>query len=49
MRFELLSGPVQGFQMSDVKALKRDLMVNQSYDKSIRPVFNQSVAVEVSM
>ena len=39
---------VNGYTISDVKTLKHKLFTDANYDKSMRPIFNQSNAIEVS-
>ena len=36
-----------GYTLSDVQNLKKDLITDRNYDKSMRPIFNQSKAIEV--
>ena len=45
----LLVGLVNGYTLDDVQTLKQKLFTNSSYDKSMRPIFNQSTAIEVSV
>ena len=43
-----LIAAVRGQELKDVKLLKNQLFENNSYDKFIRPVLNQSKIIEVS-
>ena len=44
-----LFGLVNGYTLDDVQTLKQKLFTNSSYDKSMRPIYNQSTAIEVSV
>ena len=36
------------YSFTDVQDLKKDLFIAKAYDKTIRPILNQSCAIEVS-
>ena len=37
------------YSFTDVQDLKKDLFIVKAYDKTIRPILNQSRAIEVSL
>lgn len=36
-----------GYMLSDLQRLKKELLIDQSYDRSMRPVLNHSLPIEV--
>ena len=37
------------YSFTDVQDLKKDLFIDKAYDKTIRPILNQSRAIEVNL
>ena len=47
--FTLYSFRVDGYRKQDLQDLKRKLFIDGEYDKSVRPIDNQSLAIKVSL